>query len=536
MSGRGLRVLLLQLYGAKQPLNAEPLSVGSLAAFVKHELPECEVDLGLVGRPWPVAERRLMVQRIGDGGYDVVGLSVPQTTLALARELLAEMRRTSRDRYPLVVLGHALPMYAAQDFFEVDPGCVVVQGWGEVALVAVLRWHMNGYPALHEIAGVMTARGGVVAVNTAGRSANSNGLDIVPLRVAGNFFRRVESSRGCHYGRCTFCTRPPGDPRAWQRLPLARVEADMRTLTALGVSVFTFADEDFFGDDMDGALAVNRIVSETGNMTYSVSLRADNIWPVGGGAEALAARKSELFELRKGGLRKVFIGLESLSDSQLKRYGKGINAETSAMAAKLILDCDIDVELGFIPFDPLTTVAELAENVNALRRTGLWSAVGNIFVELRMQMGSPLMRSKRLENLVTSFDKEMMSWDWEFADSDVAEVHRLCMSWWSSVNGSYWAIRNIERTLLSPVARVAEVSIRQASVEVLEAAIYSVIADKTDEFADCLAEANRRCAEAALAVVRNMSAAAVYPQALVEELVRSIDGAVPFGDVDGMMV
>lgn len=526
MSGRRLRVLLLQLYGAKQPVNAEPLSIGSLAAFVKHELPESEVDLGLVGRPWPMADRRLLVQRIGDGGYDVVGLSVPQTTLALAREFLAEMRRTSGDRYPLVVLGHALPMYAAQDFFEVDPGCVVIQGWGEVAFVSVLRWYLSGHPALHQIPGAMTACGGKAAVTSA---AGRNGLDVVPLRVPGDFFRRVESSRGCHYGKCTFCTRPPGDPRAWQRLPLARVEADIRALKDLGVSVFTFADEDFFGDDMDGALAVNRIVSETGNMTYSVSLRADNIWPAGGGAEALATRKSELAELRKGGLRKVFIGLESLSDSQLKRYGKGVSAETSAMAARLILDCDIDVELGFIPFDPLTTVAELAENVDALRRTRLWSAAGNIFVELRMQMGSPLMRSKRLENLVTSFDEEMASWEWEFADNDAAEVHRLCMSWWSSVNGSYWAIRNIERTSLSSVARAAEVSIRQASVEVLEAAIYRVIAGRADEFADCVAQANRRCAAAALAVVRNMSMAAVYPQALIEELVRSIDGAVPSG-------
>jgi radical SAM family protein/B12 binding protein len=533
---RKVRVLLLQLYGAKQPVNAEPLSAGSLAAFIKHELPESEVDIGLVGGSWPMAERRLMVQRIGDGGYDVVGLSVPQTTLALARELLAEMRRKSGDRYPLVVLGHALPMYAAQDFFEVDPGCVIVQGWGEVALVAVLRWHMNGHPALHEIAGVMTARSSGAAVSTAGRSASGHGLDIVPLRVAGDFFRRIESSRGCHYGKCTFCTRPPGDPRAWQRLPLARVEADVRALKALGVSVFTFTDEDFFGDDMDGALAVNRIVSETGNMTYSVSVRADNIWPVGGGAGALATRKSEFAELREGGLRKVFMGLESLSDSQLKRYGKGVNAETSAMAAKLLLDCDIDVELGFIPFDPLATLAELAENVNGLRRTGLWSAVGNIFVELRMQMGSPLMRSKRVENLVTSFDKEMMSWEWEFADSDVAEVHRLCMSWWSKVNGSYWAIRNIERTSLSSAARIAEISIRRASVDVLEAAVHSVAAGKTDEFADCIVKANRGCAEAALAVVRSMSAAAVYPQPLLEELVRSIDGDLPFGDAGGMMV
>ena len=437
MSGRRLRVLLLQLYGAKQPVNAEPLSVGSLAAFVMHELPESEVDIGVVGRPWPMAERRLLVRRIGDGAYDVVGLSVPQTTLALAREILTDVRQASGDCYPLVVLGHALPMYAAQDFFEVDPDCVIVQGWGEAALVAVLRWYMHGHPGLHEIAGLITSSGGVAAAKIADRSASGNGLDVIPLRVAGDFFRRVESSRGCHYGKCTFCTRPPGDPRAWHRLPLARIEADIRALKALGVPVFTFADEDFFGNDMEGALAVNRLVSETGDMTYSVSLRADNIWPLGGGAEALATRKSELAELRRGGLRKVFIGLESLSDSQLKRYGKGVTAKTSAMAAKLILDCDIDVELGFIPFDPLTTVAELAENVNALRRTGLWSAVGNVFVELRVQMGSSLMRSKRIENLVTSFDKEMMSWEWEFADNDTAEVHRLCMSWWSGINGDY---------------------------------------------------------------------------------------------------
>jgi hypothetical protein len=72
--------------------------------------------------------------------------------------------------------------------------------------------------------------------------------------------------------------------------------------------------------------------------------------------------------LKRAGLARLFIGVESGSTSQLKRYGKGITPEQSIMALRILSSLGIEIRIGFVMFDPLMTFQELNENVEFLER------------------------------------------------------------------------------------------------------------------------------------------------------------------------
>jgi radical SAM superfamily enzyme YgiQ (UPF0313 family) len=59
-------------------------------------------------------------------------------------------------------------------------------------------------------------------------------------------------------------------------------------------------------------------------MQFSLSLRVDNVYNPKE-SDTLTLRRLNLFRLLKeAGLSLVYFGVESLSDTQLKRYGKGV--------------------------------------------------------------------------------------------------------------------------------------------------------------------------------------------------------------------
>ena len=81
--------------------------------------------------------------------------------------------------------------------------------------------------------------------------------------------------------------------------------------------------------------------------------------------------KGTLAILKKAGLSRIFFGLESGSASQLIRYRKGVTASEGARAVQLCREIGFEVEVGFIPLDPLVTTDELRETVEYIRAHNL---------------------------------------------------------------------------------------------------------------------------------------------------------------------
>ena len=174
----------------------------------------------------------------------------------------------------------------------------------------------------------------------------------------------LTSSRGCH-GKCKFCeghivrTLNPGENfrgKSAERM----VEEIKYIIDRYKRRVFCFADDNFFVDGLIGKERAYKfaklIQKEKIRIRYTVECRADDV-------------DYELFkELKKSGLHKVFIGIESGSQSFLDRIGKGTTVQQNINDIEIINELGIICEPGYIFFDTMTTVKELEETLKFFKK------------------------------------------------------------------------------------------------------------------------------------------------------------------------
>jgi hypothetical protein len=103
---------------------------------------------------------------------------------------------------------------------------------------------------------------------------------------------------------------------------------------------------------------ISMLAHERG-LPFGFETRVDSIDP-----ELLAT-------LANNGARSIFLGIESGSDAVLKRIGKRITKRQVKRAVQTVQDSGIQLSIGFIMFEPDTTLAELAENYHLLDELGL---------------------------------------------------------------------------------------------------------------------------------------------------------------------
>jgi hypothetical protein len=180
------------------------------------------------------------------------------------------------------------------------------------------------------------------------------------------------------------------------------------------------------------------------------------------------ARADVIKSLRDAGLELLFIGVESLCESQLLRFGKGSNVKASLDAVDLVRQLGIPVEIGFMPFDPYVTVRELKQTVATLRLTGLWSCVSNLFSEMRVQRNTPYERWLKAKALLREFDPNTISYKWQYSDPRAGTIARSCLEWESSFLPVHRALRTIERTLTNPAVAGMFDQVRNLDLEVFE--------------------------------------------------------------------
>jgi anaerobic magnesium-protoporphyrin IX monomethyl ester cyclase len=71
------------------------------------------------------------------------------------------------------------------------------------------------------------------------------------------------------------------------------------------------------------------------------------------------------------GASSVFLGIESGCDRVLRRIGKRVSREQIVRAVRIMQGCDLQLNIGFIMFEPDTTLDELTENYEFLEELGL---------------------------------------------------------------------------------------------------------------------------------------------------------------------
>ena len=172
----------------------------------------------------------------------------------------------------------------------------------------------------------------------------------------------IATGRGC-YGDCSFCfiNRYYGCSKRRERSIASFIHELEERLKRRPVNSIYFVDPTFIGRDEKQTGRVLEISSilKCNNLPFGFETRVDTI------DEELIGK------LADNGASSVFLGIESGYEATLKRINKRISLNQIRRAVHAVQDSGIFLSVGFIMFEPDSSLAELAGNYSLLEELGL---------------------------------------------------------------------------------------------------------------------------------------------------------------------
>lgn len=400
-SGGTMRIHLINLEAESYPLKTTPLAIIALGGFLKLTCPEVAVsytDLqhGEIMRDLlPTLERERP---------EIIGISAQYGTVRQAELVLSALRQEGWFRRACVVAGNVLPTYAYSWLLSEYPELLCCIGRGELFLSRLAAQLAKGAVEPGRLPGCAWSSAGEVLKSDAAKFE----LTLLPPADWNGLFRRyepdmydeiwVEASRGCPHKRggvgCTYCAiMPDAGSRDWQPRSDSTVMSEIALLAEYRVPHIRFADEEWMADQPDRALSfayelqqLRKSLASRGIQmpTFDLAMRVDDVMRrnrhTSAGSFDIAtnldhkdnrSRIDALGNLRKSGLKQVYLGIESGSAAQLRRYYKGVRPEDNELALNALRELDVQAACGWIMFDPMVSAAEIQENVSFIRRNDL---------------------------------------------------------------------------------------------------------------------------------------------------------------------
>lgn len=170
----------------------------------------------------------------------------------------------------------------------------------------------------------------------------------------------IETTRGCPYF-CKFCFINVGDSyeTRWQIRPNDMIIADLKHYLHLGINRFVFLDSEFLGANKNHhrlrEALLKTMVTELPPIKYMILCRADTL---------LAFNQFQL--LKKSGLNKVLVGVESLYQPDLDLLKKHVRVETLKAGILQLIEHEIECCLTFLTFHSGTTLYGLKKNLDEI--------------------------------------------------------------------------------------------------------------------------------------------------------------------------
>lgn len=250
-------------------------------------------------------------------------------------------------------------------YAEVD---YVVVGDGELALLKLARNILKSADTLN-IAGVAYFIDGNSVLNPPIPIQDLSSLawpirDLLPAIKELNHGVSMYTSRGCAYGKCSFCYlidyQSKSNQPLWRARSAEDVVAEMKMLSEnFGVRRITFVDEDYLGPPNEGVERALRIadllIREKIQVNYYINALVRGLRQL-----LMDGRIARLVE---SGLDSVFVGFESTSAIRLKQYHKPQRPEWYDELIAGLIEHKVRINPGLITFDPDTTVEELSSNL-----------------------------------------------------------------------------------------------------------------------------------------------------------------------------
>jgi radical SAM superfamily enzyme YgiQ (UPF0313 family) len=410
--------------GQSGPEVEENLGLAFVASALRREGISAEIlDANLEG--WTLSRT---VREVEARTFRVIGLSMVFSPLVKSgRELLSALRSLqSPTRQFVTSTGGHVPSLAhhlmLKDPFSPD---LIVRGEGERTFPEVVK-KILGNQDWRNVPGVAYLdKGGVACAPPAPLIDDLDDLappahDTLRKALAGGSRATVYSSRGC-YGHCSFCSisafygLSPG--RKWRAMSAEpTVDEVERLVKDYGAANVFFTDDNFMGPGRGGreraAAIAEEVLSRGLKARLNISIRASDV------------DRPVLELLKRAGLRQVFIGVESGAQSALDRYQKEVTVEQNREALRILVDLGLEPVLGFIMFDPYSTLSEIAASMEFLGDARLAGVKLNARLDARNRLeayeGTPIVDRLREEGRLSG---DYADYRYSFRDPLVGLLH-----------------------------------------------------------------------------------------------------------------
>jgi radical SAM superfamily enzyme YgiQ (UPF0313 family) len=485
-----MHIVLVDPGSAREEIN-EPIGIGMIAAAVELEL-GTEAHVSQYFEPINGLPDQQQVREA-----DVLGISTPLGSMEKLRALVTQWRAIPSDERPVLTLGGVIATFAPDSLLTEFPEAIVVIGEGEEAFSLLVKLILKNSRGLWR---QVLAEASIpnLKFNTPRGIVNTHRQNIdlakypCPTRpflkqlISLGGIVRAESSRGCSYGHCTFCAiqHKYSNKIEWRTVGIPRVIQELCELSASGVRHPYFTDEDFVGADPTRALALADAIKrekELGNiandLTLYVDMRVASI--LAGETAHHPSGLSVLRSLQEAGLREVFVGIESGSGEQAKRYRKPATTERNLRALQLLRGVGISTDIGFIFFDPEMTLQEAEANLAFLRSADLWYHDARLTKEVRLEAGTPLVDIYNRKNLIAGpLDVDQLTFPYRWRCSQVESIHEVFRTWEAIEQELVYKLQAATRGEVSTLTqrqerRTALGKIRAVELDALESLVVS---------------------------------------------------------------
>jgi len=339
---------------------------------------------------------RALSKTLGNNRPRLVGLSCSHASTPISQlRAVTDSVRSSCPHVHVTAGGYFATFNARrllQEWPELDS---VVVGEGELTIVDLAR-HLRDRSEVGNCLGLMVRTKAFMPRHPV------RALDDLPWAardiegLTDPSVRSISTSRGC-LAHCTFCNVPAWTRQhggGWRGRSPQSVVGEMRELHyRLGARSFWIVDSSF-EDPWPASherlkTFANLLIEAKLGVSYFVFFRAETICTL--------EFTGLLPLLKRSGLLRVFVGIESASDTRLRRYAKAARARHNVQALSVLRTHEIAVRAGWIMFAPETSLEDLDAQVDQLESLGLLHSTIDLFTQLELYSGAA--EVQRLQNL-----------------------------------------------------------------------------------------------------------------------------------------
>ena len=407
----------------------------------------------------------LLVINIRNFEPDIIGIAVNYGTFEHLPELFDVFNKELFVDEKLIIFGGALATYIPEIIInQIYKKGIVVVGEGDVCVPLLVKaWINKG--SYNNIENLCFSNNDLI-VRTQRKLTKPNDIKIPYRGHIDEISKKgaqifIESSRGCSWAKCSLCLRGitdiVGEDYEFRRFDISRLLHDLLILKEKNVTALTFADEDFLGGALED---IEKFVFDFVHMVnvnnlefiFDASLTVHSIYSERFNDAENKKRFDLLNRLRQIGLNKIFLGVESGSPSQLKRYRKGHTVDESIKAIEILRSLGYTVELGFIMFDPLCTLIELEENIDYILSNELAPLISSVTNELRLYNKSAykhilddFQKKEKIKLYSECIDYNTASYETKYLIKKVSELVNCVRIWNETFRVVHYPLKNLSR-------------------------------------------------------------------------------------------